>query len=102
MKDETNKGGIVYATYSPPSLEDRVTKLEHEMTALVEPRADADIIRIREFQQRLLVGDGPLAQIKGLAKHMYAAHFGICDCKDPDDCVRGAYEAIERICEGKL
>ena len=99
MKD---KAGIVYATYSPPSLEDRVQKLEREMIALVEPRADADIIRIREFQQRLLVGDGPLARIERLAEHMQAAHFNECGCRNSDDCVRRTCDAIMKICEGQL
>lgn len=100
MKDKTNKGGIVYATYSPPSLEERVKKLEREMIAVIEPRADADIIRIREFQQRLLVDDGPLSRVRRLVQTMRDAHFCEHEEGDADELVRKAYDAIVKICDG--
>jgi len=96
----TTKRG--HDTYAPPSLDERVSKLEREMVALTESRGVSDVVHLREFGQRLLIGDGPLARIKRLAEHMHAAHFGECDCKDPDRCVRRAYEAIVKICEGDL
>jgi hypothetical protein len=89
-------------THTIKTLEERVRDLEINLMALTESRADVDHVRLREFQMRLMVEDGPLARIKGLANHVEAAHFGKCDCKDPDDCVRRATAAIVRICDGEL
>ena len=90
------------ARFAPMTLEDRVGKIERTVHALTERRTDSDLIHLREFQQRLVMGDGPLARVRRFVDHMRAAHFGICECKNPDDCVRKAYEAIVKICDGDL